>query len=443
VPGALHQARKQLRNASLVVGLVAVAALVGGYIVARQRVAVPSWVPVIGQSRYVIKAEFQTAQAVAPGQGQIVTVAGVKVGEIERVDLRDGRALVTMGIDRSSGVHVRRDATLLLRPKTGLKDMTVAMDPGSAAQPLLESGATLPVSATQPDVNLDEVLSALDADSRDYLRLLLNGAGTAVGGQGRTLASVLKRFNPTARNLRRITEVLSRRHRHISRAVHDFSLLAGALGARDRQLSGFVDASNAVLATFASEDRSLRATLSLLPGALEHTRAGLGKVTGAAHELGATLRDLEPTARDFGPGLAASGPFLRSTTPIIAGELRPFARAAKPTFDRLRPAASGLVPATRDLRTSFGVLERFLNELAHDPDGGRQGYLFYLEWAAHDLDSIVSMQDANGPLPRGTVLTTCGSRALLDKAAEVNASVRLLVDLLRPPSAQALCGGGS
>jgi phospholipid/cholesterol/gamma-HCH transport system substrate-binding protein len=346
-----------------------------------------------------------------------------------------------MRIDRASGVHVHRDATLLLRPKTGLKDMAVTMDPGSRGAPLLPAGATLPISQTRPDVNLDEILAGLDTDSRDYLRLLLAGAGTGVGGQGRKLAAVLKRFDPTARNLRRITALLARRHDHISRAIHDFSLLAGALGARDRQLAGFVQSSNAVLATFAHEDASLRDTLGLLPGALEHTRSGLAKVTPFARELGGALSGLQPTADSLGAGLQAARPFLRATTPVISGELRPFARAAKPTFDTLRPAAAQLVPATSSLSTTFSVLDRFLNELAFAPQG-KPGYLYYLAWAGHDFNSIFSSQDANGPMGRGLVLVNCDSRAVLDSAAQVNATIRLLVGLLRPPDASTCKVGG-
>jgi phospholipid/cholesterol/gamma-HCH transport system substrate-binding protein len=441
VTGVRDQIRKQARNFSWLLAIVLVGVLVGGYIVAHQRIVVPAWVPVLGHQSFVLKAEFQTAQAVAPGQGQTVTVAGIKVGEVDRVDLVGGRALVTMRIDRSSGVSVHRDARLLLRPKTGLKDMAVTMDPGSASAPVLPSGATLPISQTQPDVNLDEILAGLDADSRDYLRLLLAGAGTGLGGQGRQLAAVLKRFDPTARNLRRITALLARRHAHISQAIHDFSQLADALGARDRQLAGFVQSSNAVLSTFASEDASLRATLGLLPGALAHTQAGLAKVTPFARDLGGALARLQPTADSLAGGLRASGPFLRATAPVITNQLRPFARAAKPTLDALRPAATRLVPASSSLHTTFAVLDRFLNELAFAPQG-KPGYLYYLAWAGHDFNSIFSSADANGPMGRGLVLVNCDSSAVLESAANVNATIRLLVGLLRPPDASTCRRGG-
>ena len=54
-----------------------IAAAVGGYVLAHENLHLPGWVPVLGHEYYELKAEFQTAQAVTPGQGQTVRVSGV------------------------------------------------------------------------------------------------------------------------------------------------------------------------------------------------------------------------------------------------------------------------------------------------------------------------------------------------------------------------------
>src|SRR5271166_3438453 len=77
-----------------VVVMVVVAAAVGGYILAHENLKLPGWVPVLGRSYFTLKAEFQTAQAVTPGQGQAVTIAGAKIGEVDSVDLQNGIATV-------------------------------------------------------------------------------------------------------------------------------------------------------------------------------------------------------------------------------------------------------------------------------------------------------------------------------------------------------------
>src|SRR5690606_19018227 len=92
--------------------------------------------------------------------------------------------------------EVYSNARLLLRPKTGLKDMVVQLDPGDPqGGERLEDGDVLPVANALPDVNLDEILAVLDRDTRTYLQLLLNGAATGLTGQGRDLAQVWRRFD--------------------------------------------------------------------------------------------------------------------------------------------------------------------------------------------------------------------------------------------------------
>ena len=51
---------------------------------------------------------------------------------------------------------------------------------------------------TAPDVDPDEILSALDADTRDYLKLLISGAGKGLKGRGADLQETFARLGPAA-----------------------------------------------------------------------------------------------------------------------------------------------------------------------------------------------------------------------------------------------------
>jgi phospholipid/cholesterol/gamma-HCH transport system substrate-binding protein len=87
--------RKHFKDFVAVIGLIVIAAGVSAYILSNQRLRFP----IIQDKPYVLKAEFQTAQAVIAGQGQTVRVAGVRIGDIGDVELEDGRAIVRMDID--------------------------------------------------------------------------------------------------------------------------------------------------------------------------------------------------------------------------------------------------------------------------------------------------------------------------------------------------------
>jgi phospholipid/cholesterol/gamma-HCH transport system substrate-binding protein len=416
-----------------VITMVIIAAAVGGYILAHENLKLPGWVPVLGRSYYTLKAEIQTAQAVTPGQGQAVTIAGAKIGEVNSVDLHNGVALVTMRVTPKYA-RIYRNATMLLRPKTQLQDITVEIDPGTASSGKLPSGSTLPLSQTAPNVNFDEFLSALDAETRAYLQELLAGAGEGLKNNGKALSATLKRFDPTAKEVQEIGAQLEVRHTNIARSIHNFRLLMEALGGKDQQLAQLVDASNAVFATFAKEDQNLQSTLHLLPGALTKTRGGLGKLATAAHVLGPTLHKLQPFASSLGPANEATRKLALATTPIIKNEVRPFAREILPTINAVAPATKGLSEAFPKLTTSFAVLNEFFNELAANPGSSQGGFLFFLDWANHNLNSVVSSGDAHGVLGRTLVYLNCEVAPLLKGVAEVNPNVNLLVGLLNPPS---------
>jgi phospholipid/cholesterol/gamma-HCH transport system substrate-binding protein len=416
-----------------VITMVVIAAAVGGYILAHENLKLPGWVPVLGRDYYTLKAEMQTAQAVTPGQGQAVTVAGAKIGEVNSVDLHNGLAQVTMRLTPKYA-RIYRNATMLLRPKTQLQDITVEVDPGTPSAGKLPSGSTLPLSQTAPNINFDEFLSALDAETRAYLQELLAGAGEGLKNNGKALSATLKRFDPTAKEVQKIASEVEVRHANIARSIHNFRLLMEALGGKDKQLAQLVDASNAVFATFAKEDRNLQSTLHLLPGALTKTRSGLGKLATAAHVLGPTLHKLQPFAASLGPANEATRKLARATTPIIKDEVRPFAREILPTINRVAPATKGLSEAFPKLSTSFSVLNEFFNELANNPGAKQPGFLFFLDWGNHNLNSVVSSADAHGVLGRTLVYLNCEVAPLLKGVAEVNPNVNLLVGLLNPPT---------
>jgi phospholipid/cholesterol/gamma-HCH transport system substrate-binding protein len=432
--------RKHLRDFAFVIGLVVVGLLVGSYILSNQRFYLPKWVPVVGSDFVDYKAQFATAQSVTPGQGQTVQVAGVDVGDITKVDLVGGRAVVTMKIRRKY-TPLYRNATALLRPKTGLNDMVIELDPGSRNAGEAPAGFTVPVAQTLPNVNFDEILSSLDTDTRSYLQILVGAAGEGVGGQGKQLSASLKRFEPTGLYLARLNGALAERERNIRRSVHSFRLLAQALGGKDDDLAALVDSSNRVFSAFARQDARLRDALQELPGTLSTTNTTLAKVDKLGKTLGPTLGALRPAARALGPSLRDTRPFLNETTPVIRDQLRPFARDALPVVKVLRPATRDLSLVTPKLTTTLEVANYLLNELTYNPPGKEEGYLFWASWLNHDGASVFSTQDAHGPIRRGTILASCATLGVLDQIGSVQPGLGTLAGLLHAPQTSAVCPG--
>jgi phospholipid/cholesterol/gamma-HCH transport system substrate-binding protein len=421
-----------------VVTMIVIAAASAGYILAHERLAVPGWVPIIGHEYFTLKGEFETAQAVTPGQGQSVTIAGAKVGEISSVELVDGRAVVTMHLTPKYARYVYRNATMLLRPKTQLKDMTVEVSPGTPMAGKVSSGYTIPISQTAPDANLDELLASLDGDTRAYLQELIAGAGEGLRGNAANLSATFKRFAPLARDLQEIGREVAIRQVNVSHGIHNFRLLLEALGNKDKQLAELVDSSNAVFATFSQQDRQVQETLRELPGVLRQTNQGLGKLATATHVLGPTLHKLEPFATALAPAERAARASFIKTTPIFKNQIRPFLRQVVPFFNQVQPSIEDFAQALPQLTTSFTVVNELFNELAYNPGPNQGGFLFFAGWGAHNLNSVVSQGDAHGSFGQTLAYFNCNVVPILTAAASVNPTVNLLLGLLNPPS-PALC----
>lgn len=397
---------------------MAVAALgvvVAGYILANQAGV---RVPLLDPKPVRFWAELATAQAVTPGQGQSVRVAGVEIGQVADVQLANGRALVGLDVEPRYRTLLRSGATALLRSRTGLKDMFVEIDPGEGRP--LPAGSRIPLSDTLPDVNPDEVLAALDADTRDYLKLLISGAGKGFRGNGTRFGEALARLGPLHRDLARVSSALAERRRNLRRVVHEYGLVMAELARRDRTLRELVRDSNRVFAAFAAEDRALRAGVRRLPDALSATRTALARVEPFARDLRPTLRDLEPVVAELPGANRALFDLASARTRTVRDRIRPFARDAAPFLLRLAVAGAGLARGAPEMTGTLSRLNRLFNIGAYNPNGaegiseacereGRctavernrnEGYLFWLAWTANNTVSLFSTSDATGPYRR-------------------------------------------
>ena len=422
--------RTHLGDFIAIILLIAVGVATTAYILSNQRFQFPF----VEEEPFQLEVELADAQAVTAGQGQTVRVAGVRVGDIGKVELEDGRAVVELMLDAEHEGLIRQDATALLRAKTGLKDMFLEVDPGNG-EPIPEGGR-IPLANTAPDIDPDEFLSALDRDTRDYLKLLISGAGKGLDGHGTDLRAVFKRFEPLHRDLARVTEAVARRRTNLKRLVNRYGLLVEELGGKDRELTRLVQQANAVFRSFAAEDENVSAFVSKLPATLGETKTALAKADKLGDQLGPTLDSLRPAFRELDDANAAVIPLAEQGTPIVRDEIRPFARIAQPYTRDFGTAAGRLAEAGPDLSDSFHELNRFFNIGAFNENGAEEisaacenaggctpaernrteGYLYWLAWIAQDTVGVFSVHDGTGPIRRVSLGgLNCG---LLEKEME-------------------------
>ena len=435
--------RAHLRDVLAILGLVLAGLFAVTVILVNQRASLPSWVPVIGTDFFHLEADFSTAQAVTPGQGQSVDIAGIKVGEVSGVTLENGHAVVSMSIDNKYAPLIHDNASLLLRPKTGLNDMVVEVDPGTTTAPEMKENTTVPLASTQPQVNPDEILASLDADTQQFLKLLLaNGAEALDPAQGRDvrLSNALRRLDPFARDISKISGALATRRQNIANSIHNFQLLSTELGNRDQDLVNFVDSSNAVLGSFAKEQASIRSAVAELPATLQQTKGALASANAFALQSGPALKKSIPGAKATAPALRALRPFFQQTAGPIQNQIRPFTKQVASPVQHVAQIGQGLGTATPGLKTGFTRLNDGLNALAFNPPGAAEGYLFYVPWLNHDLTANYMLQDAYGPIRRGIVQESCGTAQTAEQTLLAEPYLRTLYQLTGQPRAAKIPG---
>jgi phospholipid/cholesterol/gamma-HCH transport system substrate-binding protein len=328
---------------------------------------------------------------------------------------------------------------VLLRPRTGLQDMTVELDPGTEEESVPE-GFTVPLASSQPNVNFDQILASLDGDTRAYLRLLLAGGAEALKGKNsERFSSVLRRLEPTTRDIAKINGALAQRRENLARIITNFKLLAEEVGRSDTDLTGFIESQNQVFGAFAEEEESLRATLRGLPGALRETRGALGASAELSKDLSPALTDLLPSARALAPALRETRPFFRETVGPIRDQIRPFTEEVDTTITDLKRAAPELEESSAELSGAISELNNVLDPLAYNPNGDAEGYLFYLSWLNHNTNSTFLNQDGNGPLRRGLFMYTCFTSLLADSVVATRPNIATARDVSRLPTTDEIC----
>lgn len=435
--------RTYTRDFIAVIVLAAIGLLALFVILSQQTSALPAWFPILGQDRFELKTELQTAQAVTPGQGQTVNMSGVKVGDVTAVDLVDGVAVVTMEVDNEYSDLIHDDASVLLRPRTGLQDMVIELDPGSDDAPTVPEGFTIPLANSAPNVNFDQILASLDGDTRAYLRLLLAGGAEALGTPAKSerFGNVLRRIYPTTRDIAKVNGALAKRRENLRRIVTNFKLIAEEVGRSDTMLADFVSSQNSVFGAFAESEASIRATLRGLPGALQQTRNALGASATLSQQLTPALTALIPQAEATAPALRATRPFFRKTLPAVRDQIRPFTTEVAPMVGDLKRAAGPLNESVTSLRGGLTELNQVLNALAYNPSGQPESYLFYASWLNHNTNSLFLNQDGLGPLRRGMLMYTCLTSILADNVTATRPNIATARELIRLPTTPQICEG--
>jgi phospholipid/cholesterol/gamma-HCH transport system substrate-binding protein len=314
-----------------------------------------------------VKAVFENANNVRPNSP--VRIAGVNIGKVKKVTAYKGgdgnMALVTMEIDKA-GLPIHKDATLKVRPRIFLEgNEFVDLSPGTPSAPTIDDGDTLPATQTSAPVQFDQVLTALQSDTREDLKQLLEGYGTALTyeptaaddvGQdpdvkGETAAHSLNDsidYAPDAlRNASIVNEAFLGLAQHdLSGLVDNTGRVTKALASNEQSLKDFVTNFNTTLGALASEQSSLKRSIALLGPTLEHTDSALTHLNASFPNTRAFAKEILPGVRETPATIDAAEPWIAQARKLVSpAELGGLVKELKPTTVDLARLVDGSLTA--------------------------------------------------------------------------------------------------
>jgi ABC-type transporter Mla subunit MlaD len=270
--------------------------------------------------RHDFRVARSSSRPTPSGPDSPVRIAGVNVGKVTEVERQEGTnaAVVHMEVE-DEGLPIHADATLKIRPRIFLEgNFFVDLSPGTPQAQTIDDDDTLPITQTSTPVQLDQVLTALQRDTREDLQALLEGYGTALTARptaaedadqpaltrGETAGRVAQRRRARRRPALRSTAIvnealLGTQPGDLGALVEDLGTVSRRLNSRERQLQDLVTNLNTTMSAFASERGALRATVRELPRTLGATsaRAVVAQRGAAQHARAAPARSCPACAR--------------------------------------------------------------------------------------------------------------------------------------------------
>jgi phospholipid/cholesterol/gamma-HCH transport system substrate-binding protein len=248
----------------------------------------------LGDHPYTVKARFKDVLDLVPQSG--VKVNEVPVGRVEDIQLApDGwTAEVTMQVN--GDIQLPANALAMLRQSSllGEKYIELSAPPSAEAKGKLADGAVIPLTRTNRNTDIEEVLGALS--------MLLNGGGVEqLQNITQELNAALEGNEQDLRNTLRgvdtLVSTLDESKSDITRAIDGVNQLASTLIAEKDQLAGAIDSLGPGLQVLSDQRSQLVTMLQSLDSLSD---VAVNTVNASQADIVADLKALTPALQKLG-----------------------------------------------------------------------------------------------------------------------------------------------
>ena len=309
---------------------------------------------------FTVHATFSSVSGLRPDS--LVRIAGVNVGKVQSISplpsCRAGSqnrpqcpaADVTMTIDQQ-GLPLHTDATFHIRPRIFLEgNFFVDVSPGTPDAPRAPDGYTFPIQQGIEPVQLDQILTSLQANTRKNLQILLRqyGIGVKQGGPGYNAS--IQYWLPAYKYSSIVAhDALGIQPNDLSNWIASQAEVAGALDANPRALQSLITDFNTTAASFARQNVALQNAVAELPRTLSAAIPAFNALNAAFPPVRALARTLIPGVVSLGPTIDASLPLIDQLRQLVQpSELGGLASDLSVTVPALAKLTTETIPLMRD-----------------------------------------------------------------------------------------------
>jgi virulence factor Mce-like protein len=285
-------------------------------------------------------------------------VGGFRVGVVEEIEPTEvdgrARALVDMKLDKVVE-PLATDTTVRVRPRSALGLKYVELVPGEGGQ-TLAPGDTIPLANASEPLELEDLFSTFDEDTRVNSRRSLEGFGDAFAGRGQSLNTAIESLNPFFRSLVPVMDALNDPDTELDNLFRQLGGAAAQVApVADVQARLFTDMAD----TFAAIGRSpaaLQQTIEKSPPTLDTAISSFAVQRPFLADFADLSRRLRPAARELPRSLPPINAALETGIPILPDTVALSRRldGAFGALDDLFENPSTLL-ALKDLRTALTV----------------------------------------------------------------------------------------
>jgi phospholipid/cholesterol/gamma-HCH transport system substrate-binding protein len=310
------------------------------------------------------RMEIHFPEAATLAQEADVRMAGVNIGKVKKkaLDKHGARTNVELEIENKYA-PIPKDSKAILRQKTLLGETYVEIAPGHKSSGLLKDGGTLPNRQVEPTVELDEIFSAFDKDTRAAFQQWVRELATAIhGGHNRSqdLNDAFGNLAGFSTDGAKLLSTLDDQEIAVHRLIKNTGVVFGAINQRQGALRQLIVNSGNTFDALASRDKALAETFRIFPTFLDESKATQARLERFSLNTHPLVNDLKKPADDLGPTVHDLGELSPHLTKLFR-DLDPLIRASRTGVPALQRVLKGARPLLDAAHVFFPELNPILS----------------------------------------------------------------------------------